>query len=584
MTLVGPGQEVHYEQIWDIQIPAECITEREGNVNSVRVSTLLYGLRDAVRVPGVADSFVRMLQDPLPRMHVATTRVPSFGNGHEDPTLGYRYLGPLQHIPFQWQPVYQFADRRFEVLSMEDPNVFDSCRRFMRTWRIFHLEPHYNFILIFSNADRSPWSSTFVSQIVPSPSPFHFHRGLPSPRLNDIHRGNAPSVEGVLGIRVHTPNRAHNPIRTHSPHTRHSPLTRNHSPLSRTQSTSALDMSSMHIAERGSPLSRRSVAISQQPVPWALGLQMNQSNLGDIRREVQIKSPQAHVPLAHGFINANLSFSDPIVYQDNQNGSPTGFLNLDSPRTSNLENPLSSYFSDATCQNIQNGTPAAYANIESSIAHPISPSVNQETQHGPPAGSLDTAAPNVEFPGAVNHTSSPSNIAIAPDQCDSPVGLTDSPATDPDSYLPSPVNPEVEDFEANGDAANGISDSLFASLSPGMTLEDVCKHLQIEALYNAAKFVKVFNKFVLHVDNCDAVIELLKKLRLVRPNSEPQINSVVTYPGGLKISVGNVLSQLHWKWRTFKQKYDSFQWGTKLAKDMEWAGGDVMSMSCFADM
>ncbi len=227
----------------------------------------------------------------------------------------------------------------------------------------------------------------------------------------------------------------------------------------------------------------------------------------------------------------------------------------------------------------------------------------------------DNSAPDVGFLQDYN-TPSPASFILAaplpialPQDCDapSPAGFAlaaPSSITSPqDCDAPSPTGfalaapssitlPQVNDvpspanFTPAAPSSNiGLSLHLLpsitifeeSSLTPNMSLSDVCEILGCKSVLEAAQFPgnKNHASFSSLVRNCNDATILLNKLGLMT-SSEDALRpgdsiTTKTYLGGLKLSGDNVLKKLNWQRQTFIKKVRGIQWAESVARK-KWGG------------
>jgi hypothetical protein len=101
-------------------------------------------------------------------VEVATTRVPDFSNGMQDPLHGYRSLGKLSDIQNLLVPPPVHIDRQRELLALQSNHP--QTTSYAEIWNPFGLNTATHFILIF-HLPRAQ-SSSLSSSRYGSPSPF----------------------------------------------------------------------------------------------------------------------------------------------------------------------------------------------------------------------------------------------------------------------------------------------------------------------------------------------------------------------------------------------------------------------------
>jgi hypothetical protein len=160
----------------NISVPSALISNRSG-ICSILVGSLLTMLRQTVLARGGSDYVSEIIITPskFENIHVATTRVPTFGRNLEEPIHAYRTLGPLASLNLQMNaPPPPPADIIYDQELLAILSDHSITHRFLQSWRTMGVKPDTHFIIIFSEPSRPRAYVSLDSPIskTSSPAPF----------------------------------------------------------------------------------------------------------------------------------------------------------------------------------------------------------------------------------------------------------------------------------------------------------------------------------------------------------------------------------------------------------------------------
>jgi hypothetical protein len=140
-----------------IIIMPELIGARNG-ISSIMIGTLIAAIRQHMELnpfsPINEDIACMIRTSPTSSTTVATTRTPAFGDNLEDPTHGYRYLGPITLVQIEFHAPPSSIDVNREVLACQSDVNHQATALFLQAWRPMNLQLETHFIIIFNVPPR----------------------------------------------------------------------------------------------------------------------------------------------------------------------------------------------------------------------------------------------------------------------------------------------------------------------------------------------------------------------------------------------------------------------------------------------